>query len=64
MDITVKPYNATEDNADLDYTTISAGVGFREQNVFCRLWLTQTLDILKNIYFIRYPIALILQLQD
>jgi hypothetical protein len=29
-----KPYKSAEDNANLDYTTISCGLGFREQNVF------------------------------
>jgi hypothetical protein len=29
-----KPYNPNEENANLDYTTISGGIGFREQNVF------------------------------
>ncbi len=28
-----KPYKSTEDNAELDYRTISGGIGFREKNV-------------------------------
>ena len=46
-----KAFKSGEDNENLDYTTISFGVGFREQNVSVDFGYSN-LKILRKIFFI------------
>jgi hypothetical protein len=48
-----KPFKQGEDNADLDYSSISAGAGFREKNVFIDFGYTNIKD--QQTYFL-YPL--------
>jgi hypothetical protein len=49
-----KAFKATEDNADLDYTSFSGGIGFREQNISVDFGYT---NMRYSQNYVLYPLA-------
>lgn len=49
-----KAFNASEDNADLDYTSFSGGIGFREQNISVDFGYT---NLQYSQKYVLYPLA-------